>query len=43
MLAPESLPARGRPFAFIVPFDMLTMSFLLRPIGGNALPLALFG
>lgn len=32
----------GALFAFIVSFDMFTMSFLLKPIGGNTLPLALF-
>jgi putative spermidine/putrescine transport system permease protein len=29
-------------FAFITSFDMFTMSFLLKPIGGNTLPLAVF-
>jgi putative spermidine/putrescine transport system permease protein len=32
----------GALFAFIVSFDMFTMSFLLKPIGGNTLPLAVF-
>jgi putative spermidine/putrescine transport system permease protein len=32
----------GALFAFIVSFDMFTMSFLLKPVGGNTLPLALF-
>lgn len=32
----------GALFAFIVSFDMFTVSFLLKPIGGNTLPLALF-
>lgn len=32
----------GALFAFIVSFDMFTMSFLLKPVGGNTLPLAVF-
>lgn len=32
----------GALFAFIVSFDMFTVSLLLKPIGGNTLPLALF-
>jgi putative spermidine/putrescine transport system permease protein len=32
----------GGLFAFIVSFDMFTISLLLKPIGGNTLPLALF-
>lgn len=32
----------GGLFAFIVSFDMFTVSLLLKPIGGNTLPLALF-
>jgi putative spermidine/putrescine transport system permease protein len=32
----------GALFAFIVSFDMFTISLLLKPIGGNTLPLALF-
>jgi putative spermidine/putrescine transport system permease protein len=32
----------GALFSFIVSFDMFTMSFLLKPVGGNTLPLALF-
>jgi putative spermidine/putrescine transport system permease protein len=32
----------GALFAFITSFDMFTMSFLLKPIGGNTLPLAVF-
>lgn len=32
----------GALFAFIVSFDMFTMSYLLKPIGGATLPLALF-
>jgi putative spermidine/putrescine transport system permease protein len=32
----------GGLFAFIVSFDMFTISLLLKPVGGNTLPLALF-
>ena len=32
----------GALFAFVTSFDMFTVSFLLKPIGGNTLPLALF-
>lgn len=32
----------GSLFAFIISFDMFTMSLLLKPVGGNTLPLALF-
>jgi putative spermidine/putrescine transport system permease protein len=32
----------GALFAFVTSFDMFTLSFLLKPIGGDTLPLALF-
>ena len=32
----------GAVFAFITSFDLYTMSLLMKPIGGNTLPLALF-
>jgi len=32
----------GAVFAFITSFDLYTMSLLLKPVGGNTLPLALF-
>lgn len=32
----------GALFAFIVSYDMFTISLLLKPVGGNTLPLALF-
>jgi putative spermidine/putrescine transport system permease protein len=32
----------GALFAFIVSFDMFTLSLLLKPVGGDTLPLALF-
>jgi len=32
----------GALFGFIISFDMFTMSLLLKPVGGDTLPLALF-
>ena len=32
----------GALFAFVTSFDLFTISFLLKPIGGNTLPLAMF-
>ncbi|HWK43939.1 MAG TPA: ABC transporter permease subunit [Stellaceae bacterium] len=32
----------GALFAFVTSFDMFTLSFLLKPVGGDTLPLALF-
>jgi putative spermidine/putrescine transport system permease protein len=44
VLVPLARPGvvTGALFAFVTSFDMYTMSLLLKPVGGDTLPLALF-